>query len=158
ATVTPASTAAGATVAATLSGTTLTVALSGTVPAAGQYTGVITLAGSGATAHIPYMFIVPSGVAANAKLLFAAIPGPPGQNGGIAAVQVVDRFGAPVAGSPVAFSVSPRTALTFLSVSGEPACTPNNSSTTTCNTDNYGIAYVGTQLGSATGTSTITAR
>jgi uncharacterized protein (TIGR03437 family) len=156
ATVTP--TAAGATVAASLSGSTLTVTLSGTVPAAGQYTGVITLAGSGASAHIPYMFIVPSGAAANANLLFASIQGTPGQSGGIAAFQVVDRFGAPVAGSPVSFSVSPRTALTFVSVSGEPACTPNNSSTTTCNTDNYGIAYVGTTLGSATGTSTITAR
>src|SRR5262249_61488918 len=84
--------------------------------------------------------------------------GAPGPQGGTAAAEVGARSGAPGAGSRVAFSVTPRTALTFQSVSGEPACTPANSSTATCNTDSYGIAYVATQLGSATGTSTITAR
>ena len=159
--VVPSSTVAGVTVASDKttvgSGGTLNISLSGTVPAPGQYSGFVTLTGGGVTTRIPYLFVVPAGTAFNANMLFASIQGTPNSSGGVAAVQVLDAFGAPVAGSPVAFSVSPRGALAFQSVSGEPACV-TASTTTTCNTDAYGIAYVATLLGSAIQTATITAR
>jgi len=88
---------------------------------------------------------------------FAGFDGLAGQDlGGFPVVQVVDQFGAPVAGSPVSLSVTPRGAVTFKSVIGAPACSPDNSTTvTTCNTDNYGFAWVDVVLGNA-GSPTIT--
>jgi uncharacterized protein (TIGR03437 family) len=48
--------------------------------------------------------------------------------------------------------------MTLQSVTGEPACSPNQSSAaTTCNTDSNGIAYVRGTLGSTPGTSVVTA-
>jgi uncharacterized protein (TIGR03437 family) len=49
----------------------------------------------------------------------------------------------------VTFSVSPSGSVTLRGVDGEPACTsaPSTSSVT-CNTDNYGVAYVDVLLGS----------
>jgi minor extracellular serine protease Vpr len=41
---------------------TLNVSLSGAVPVAGQYSGNITLQGTGVTLHIPYLFVVSSNV------------------------------------------------------------------------------------------------
>src|ERR1035438_6127644 len=57
--------------------------------------------------------------------------------------------GVAVAGSAVTFSVSPSGAVTLRSQDGEPPCTsaPSTSSVT-CNTDNYGVAYVDVLLGS----------
>ena len=136
---------------------TLTVTLSGTVPAAGQYTGAVTVTGSGVQSlRLPYMFVVGDGTAFNLNWL-AGFDGVAGQDiGGYPVVQVVDQFGAPVAGSPVSLSVSPRGAVTLNSVAGAPACSPSGSTTvTTCNTDNYGFAWVDVVLGAA-GSPTIT--
>jgi uncharacterized protein (TIGR03437 family) len=134
----------------------LNVALSGSVPAAGSYSGAVTLKASNVSVRIPYLFIVPTGTVYNVLPLFAAIQGTPGQDGGTIAIQVVDQYGAPVVGSSVSFSAS-RGLVTFQTVSGEPACSPNNSSTAACPTDNYGIAYTEVFLGSSTGSPTITA-
>jgi len=74
-------------------------------------------------------------------------------------MQVTDQYGAPVAGSPVNFSVSPRGSVTLKSYPGEPACSPASSTTTaTCNTDNYGMAYVEVILGSTIQSPSITTK
>jgi minor extracellular serine protease Vpr len=158
-------TASGATVAVDKSSLTLAagtsgtvnVTLSGAVPAAGEYNGAITVQASGVPAlRLPYMFVVGDGIAFN-TVEFAGFDGFAGQDlGGQPVIQVIDQFGAPVVGSPVSLSVSPRGAVTFKSVAGEPACSPDNSTTlTTCNTDNYGFAWVDVVLGSQ-GSPTIT--
>jgi uncharacterized protein (TIGR03437 family) len=138
---------------------TLTVTLSGSVPAASEYSGAVTLQGSGATLRIPFMFLVGSGVANNVNFVAgSALEGAPGEDlGVIPLVQVVDQYGVPVVGAPVSMSVSPTGSLTFRSVAGEPACTPSNSTTVaTCNTDNYGFAWVDVVLGAQVATPTIT--
>ncbi len=166
-TVTPNATASGATVA--VNKTSLTVApgtgsaqqiqvtLSGTVPAAGSYSGVITIKSSNVSLSVPYMFLVPAGVAYNVVPLTGALQGTPGQDAGPIAIQVIDQFGVPVAGVPVSFSASAGS-VTMHTVTGEPACSPNNASLTVCNTDNYGIAYTEVVLGTKVSTPTITAK
>lgn len=137
---------------------TITVTLSGSVPAVGEYSGAVQVSiGSSVALTIPYLFLVPGGSPHNVVLApFGAIQGTPGADGGTMAIQVVDQFGAPVTGTPVAFSAS-QGEVTLQSVDGEPACSPNKASTTTCNTDNYGFAYTEVFLGSNPGTATITA-
>jgi uncharacterized protein (TIGR03437 family) len=55
----------------------------------------------------------------------------------------------------VTFTVSPRGSVTLRSVPGEPACSPDSSTTSvTCATDSYGVAYADVLLGSAA-TSTV---
>jgi len=135
----------------------LKVTLSGSVPASGSYSGGVTLKASGVSIRLPYLFLVPSGVPNIVYPVFGSIQGAPGQDGGTIAIQAVDAYGVPVAGSPVSFSAS-RGAVTFQTVQGEPACTPNNSSSVTCATDNYGFAYTEVFLGASTGSPAITAR
>ena len=147
------------TVAAGATGT-FNVALGGSVPTAGAYSGSVTLQGSGASLHVPYMFLVSTGAVGNFIPLFGSPDGNVGQDALDIAVKLTDPNGVPVAGSAVTFSVSPRGAVTLRSVDGEPACTsaPSTSSVT-CNTDNYGVAYVDVLLGSTPNSSvTVTAR
>src|ERR1019366_8439474 len=136
------------TVAAGATGT-FNVALGGSVPTAGEYSGAVTLQGSGVSLHVPYMFLVGSGDVGNFIPLFGSPDGNVGQDAGAIAVELTDPNGVPVAGSPVTFSVSPSGTVTLRSVGGEPPCTsaPSTSSVT-CNTDNYGVAYVDVLLGS----------
>jgi uncharacterized protein (TIGR03437 family) len=139
-------------------GATLTVTLSGTVPAASEYSGAVTLQGSGITVRIPFMFLVGSGVANNLNFVVGTgLEGAPGEDlGGFPMVQVVDQYGVPVVGAAVSLSVSQAGSLTLKSVPGEPACSPNNSTTvTSCNTDNYGFAWVDVVLGAQAASPTI---
>jgi uncharacterized protein (TIGR03437 family) len=139
-----------------LAAATLNVSLSGAVPAAGSYSGVVTLTGSGISMRIPYLFLVGSGLAYNANLLYGGGDGIAGQDLGWFAMSVTDLNGVAVAGSPVSFSVTPRNSVTFQSVTGEPACSPTRSTTSiSCPTDNYGIAYVDVVLGANPGSLTI---
>ena len=136
---------------------TLHVSLSGTVPSPGSYSGAVTLSvGTAVVSRVPYLLLVGDGVPHNVVPVVGGLQGIPGQDAGSMAVQIVDQYGVPVVGSPVAFSVSPKSSVTFQSVPGEPACSPNNSSPTTCATDNYGIASAEVILGSSTGTPTVT--
>jgi uncharacterized protein (TIGR03437 family) len=92
--------------------------------------------------------------------LFGSPDGNVGQDAGDVAVKLTDPNGVPVAGSAVTFSVAPSGTVTLRSVAGEPPCTsaPSTSSVT-CNTDNYGVAYVDVLLGSTPNSSvTVTAR
>jgi len=139
--------------------TTLTVSLTGSAPTPGSYSGFVTLQGSGVTARLPYLFVAGDGVAYNANPISGFAFGGPGQDGGTLIMQVTDQYGAPVAGSPVNFSVSPRGSVTLKSYPGEPACSPASSTTTaTCNTDNYGMAYVEVILGSTIQSPSITTK
>src|ERR1019366_9196157 len=108
------------------------VALGGSVPAAGEYSGSVTLQGSGASLHVPYMFLVGSGAVGNFIPLFGNPDGNVGQDAGAIAVKLTDPNGVPVAGSPVTFSVSPSGTVTLRGVAGGPACTsaPSTSSVT----------------------------
>jgi len=120
--------------------TTLTVTLSGKAPLAGEYSGSVLLSqGTTPVAQIPFMLLEGDGVPYNV-LTFLGSEGPPGGDAGAQIVQVTDQYGAAVAGTPVAFSISPRGAFTLQSVSGEPSCAASGASVT-CNTDQFGFAY-----------------
>jgi minor extracellular serine protease Vpr len=144
---------------------TFNVSLSGAIPAAGQYSGNITVQGTGVSLHIPYLFIVSTTVVydmfgilngsiynPNEFACFTGVPGTdlgPGQR---LQIKLVDANGAPVAGSPVKFAISPRNNITLSSVTGMPACTPSSSGTqVSCNTDSNGIAYAEVTTGTTTG-------
>src|ERR1019366_8530889 len=157
------------TVAAGATGT-FNVALGGSVPTAGEYSGAVTLQGSGVSLHVPYMFLVSTGAVGNFIPLFGSPDGNVGQEAGPVAVELTDPYGVPVAGSPVTFSVSPSGTVTLGSLVGQgssgfesrtmPPCTsaPSTSSVT-CNTDNYGVAYVDVLLGNTPNSAvTVTAR
>src|SRR5579872_3284382 len=139
---------------------TLNVMLSGTVPAAGEYSGAVTLKGSNMSLQLPYMFLVGDGVPYSVTSLGGtSYEGAPGQDAGSIWIQVVDQYGVPVTGTPVSFSIAPAGSVSLASVSGEPACSPNNATTTTsCATDNYGIAWAELTLGSQAASPTVTAR
>lgn len=134
---------------------TITVTVSGSIPPAGEYSGFITLKGSGVTLNVPFMFVVASGVAGQISQLAPPpgdVDGAPNQDVGPVIIQIVDGNGAPVANSPVAFSVDTAGDVTFKSVPGKPACSPASStSATTCPTDKYGNAYVEVVLGPTAG-------
>jgi minor extracellular serine protease Vpr len=134
----------------------LNVTLSGTVPAPGSYSGAVTLSVSGAVTRIPYLFLVPDGVPYNVVPAAGGLQGTPGQDAGSIAVQITDKYGVPVIGSSVSFSVSPRNGVTFQSVHGEPACSANATGGVACASDNYGVAYAEVILGATTSTPTIT--
>jgi minor extracellular serine protease Vpr len=116
----------------------------------------VKVAGSGVSLSLPYLFLVPDGIPYNIVSQSTTIQGTPGDDGGTAVIQVVDQFGVPVTGAPVTFSASPG-GVTLQSVDGEPACSPNNATTATCNTDSYGFAYAEVFLGANPGTPVLTA-
>jgi len=137
---------------------TIKATLSGTIPAAGEYSGTITLQASGVSMRIPYMFLVGSGTGYNVNPLFGFnFGGVAGTDIGYAPIQITDARGVPVPNVPVTFSVRPLRSITFNSVTGSPACTPASSSTTiSCPTDNFGIAWVDLVAGTSITTSTVT--
>jgi minor extracellular serine protease Vpr len=153
---------AGTNVTATLSATTLlagakatlTVALTGIIPAAGEYSGFVTLQGSGVSLQIPYMYVVgtgavPTGAVPNAAVLGGGGIGAPGTDMGPVIIQVTDLYGIPIPNASIPFTVNPSGSATLETVSGHPACSPfNSTSTVTCPTDNYGNAYAEVILGS----------
>ncbi len=89
---------------------TLTVSVTGKVPAAGEYSGMVVLAGSGVTERIPYMLLVGDGLVsfANVNPLYSEVGGFTGQDGGPLVVQIIDEYGVPIANSPVTFSLPSR--------------------------------------------------
>jgi uncharacterized protein (TIGR03437 family) len=136
------------------------VALGGSVPKPGAYSGAVTLQGSGVSLRVPYLFLVGAGAASNFIPLFGSPDGNVGQDAGDLAVKMVDQYGVPVAGTSVTYTVSPRGTVTLRSVAGEPACSPATSTTSvTCATDSYGVAYADVLLGSTvTSTVSVTAK
>lgn len=88
---------------------TAVATLSGSVPTAGAYSGAITVKGGTNSLRIPYLFFGPSGAAANliplAGDFFDGVVGG-GSSEGIIAIKLVDAFGLPVSGVPVAWSAT----------------------------------------------------
>jgi len=153
---------AGVTIAAPSSvaaGTSVPVkfTLSGTIPAPGSYSGSVTLTAGSLTERVPYLFLVPDGVPYNVIPISGTVQGTPGQDEGAIAVQITDKYGVPVTGSPVNFTVNIPGGVTFRSVAGAPKCSAENTSPVTCPTDSYGMSYADITLGSAAGHPTITA-
>jgi len=139
---------------------TLTLTLSGTVPPADEYTGGVAISGTGVAIRVPYLFLVASGSVYDMQAIqngqsvsayggcFESLAG--GDAGSIG-IKLIDFSGIPVANSPVSFTVSPRNSATLRSISGAPACSPSSTtSSTTCNTDAYGIAWVEVYGGAST--------
>jgi uncharacterized protein (TIGR03437 family) len=145
----------------------LTLTLSGKVPTADEYTGAVAISGTGVAIHVPYVFLVASGVVNDMQAIqfgqsvsagggcFESLPN--GDAGPIG-IKLIDASGVPVTNSPVAFTVSPRNSATLRSVSGETACSPSSTtSATTCNTNSYGIAWVEVYGGASTSSSPLIA-
>ena len=123
---------------------TVTVTLAGSVPAAGSYSGAVTIQGSGVSLRVPYLYLVGSGVAANIiQLTGSNFDGTAGQGipEGIISFKLTDANGVPISGAPVTFT--PRGGGTLL----------NADSTT----DAYGIASAQPVLGSQPGSYSFTA-
>jgi uncharacterized protein (TIGR03437 family) len=146
---------------------TLNVSLAGSVPVAGEYNGAVTLTSSSPaiSLRIPYMFMVGDGSYPYAVPLYdisdyqgsgyTASYGAVSQDIGPLPVQVIDSWGVPVAGLPVAYTIAPTGSVTLKPVPGSPGsttnavpfqpanCSPSTStSTLTCTTNKYGIAWV----------------
>ena len=120
----------------------LSLLLSGSVPAPGIYQGFIAITGAPNPIHIPYLYTVGDGVPADIISVAGSsdegIAGMQSQ-GGYIIVEVIDRYGVPVTGQPVNFSVtSGGGQLTPLCVT---ICAAPN------DTDNYGTAAAAMVLG-----------
>ncbi len=122
---------------------TINVALTGSVPAAGAYSGNVVIQGSGVSLHIPYLYLVPSGISANLIPLtgdaFDGIVGG-GIPDGFLSFRLVDANGLPVVGAPVLFGAR-----------GGAIQSADSA------TDRYGIATAVPVLGSQPGNVTFTA-
>jgi uncharacterized protein (TIGR03437 family) len=121
--------------------TTLTVTLSGSLPAAGSYSGTVTITGTNVSMRVPYLYLVASGSASNIIPIYGNA-----HDGTVGATtfvffKLVDGNGLPVAGSRIAFSAS----------SGERIIGADSQ------TDSYGIGGAEILLGSSPGTYTTTA-
>ena len=149
---------------------TVNISLGNSVPAAGEYNGAVTLTSSTSPAvslHIPYMFLVGDGLNPLANPLWdmgdwqgsgsTASYGSVNQDIGPLPVQLIDEWGVPIPSTAVTYTVTPSGTVNLKSVSesanGLPfqpsACTPASStSTVSCNTNNYGIAWVELVTGS----------
>ena len=103
----------------------ITATLNGTLPAAGSYSGAVTLTAGGVSLRVPYLYLVASGNAVNLWTLPANIEGiagqpvnndlsiaKPGPNSTIG-IMVTDAAGAPVANAPVSWSASPARSISF---------------------------------------------
>jgi uncharacterized protein (TIGR03437 family) len=154
---------------------TVNVTLSGSLPGAGEYSGALTVQGSGVSLRVPYMFLVPFGSAYDilpfssflqAATFFPCFEGTPSQDAGYLAVRLIDATGAPLVGTPVTFTVARGngTTLATAPVSSvgykTAACTVTSTgASASCQTDQYGVAYAEVLLSSQVGaTPSITAR
>lgn len=144
----------------------VTLSLTGILPLADEYSGEVRISGqNGLLVHLPLFVAVPAGkiydmaaihdgqVAPNAQGSFEAVTN---GDGGALQIKLIDKSGAAVANSPVAFSVSPRNGAALKSVSGHPSCVANAGGAT-CNTDAYGIAWAEVFGGPSAGGVTVTA-
>jgi minor extracellular serine protease Vpr len=118
----------------------------------------VTLQATGVSVRVPYMALT-GGIVANNVVPFSfGFEGTPGQDAGPAMLQIVDMGGVPLTGQPVTFT-EPSGAVTFQNATGTTStCSPAGSSSVTCKTDNYGVAYAEVILGAKPALPTITAR
>ncbi len=122
---------------------TFTLTLSGSVPAAGVYSGAVTLQGGGQTTRVPYMFLVGTGTVND--LIPLSGDGNDGTVNQIipdtyVAFMLIDSSGVPVAGHPVSFTADAGLHLSQVSTV----------------TDAYGIAYATVTMGPTPGAYSVT--
>jgi minor extracellular serine protease Vpr len=87
---------------------TISVRLSGSVPSSGSYSGAITIQGSEVSLRVPYLYLVGDGAPYNMiPLTGSNFDGTVSQGipEGIISFKVVDRYGVPVSGAPVSWTV-----------------------------------------------------
>ncbi len=73
----------------------------------GSYEGSIVITGAGPTLHVPYQYLVGSGVPADIYPVFdGSFLGGPGDTNWLLGFRVVDQYGIPVAKQPVTFQVT----------------------------------------------------
>jgi minor extracellular serine protease Vpr len=85
----------------------VTVSLNGTRPGPGSYEGSIAVTGAGPALHVPYQYLIGSGVPADIYPVFnGSFTGGPGDTGWLIGFRVVDQYGIPVANQPVTFQVA----------------------------------------------------
>lgn len=85
----------------------VTVTLSGSLPAAGVYSGAITVQGGPIALRIPYLYISPNGASSDMiPLSGAGFDGTVGSGipDGVMAFKLVDTYGVPIANTPVSWS------------------------------------------------------
>lgn len=122
---------------------TVTVTLAGSTPAAGAFSGALTIQGAGSVLRVPYLYMVGDGTAVNLFPMSGdnndgTVNG--GIPDGILSVKLTDQYGVPVAGAPVTWTASGN------------ADVSNSDSVTDAN----GIAAAQPVLGSQPGPYTIT--
>ncbi len=118
--------------------------VSGSLPAAGEYSGMLTVQGGATPLRIPYEYFVGSGAAANLiPLTGDNFDGTVGQGipDGIMSFKLVDQYGVPVSGAPVTWTARN---------SGSIVASDST-------TDANGIATAQPQLGSQPGSYSFTA-
>ncbi len=120
---------------------TLNVTLSGGVPGGGSYSGAVTIQGQNVSLRVPYLYVTPTGVAANLIPLYGDnYDGTVGETTYML-FKLVDAYGVPVAANRVLFSASPGARVVA----------------STALTDSNGIAEAEISLGDSPGTYTVTA-
>ncbi len=84
---------------------TVTVRLDGNRPNPGSYEGQIAIAGASTPVHVPYLYLVGSGVAQNIfPVLGDGLTGAVGEDQDLIGFRLLDQFGVPVTDAPVSFS------------------------------------------------------
>ncbi|MDQ6700033.1 MAG: S8 family serine peptidase [Acidobacteriota bacterium] len=125
---------------------TVTVRLDGNRPNPGSYEGQIAIAGASTSIHVPYLYLVGSGVAQNIfSVLGDGNTGAVGEDQDLIGFRLLDQFGVPVTDAPV----------TFRATSGGGQIDAQRGADT--RTDIYGIAAGFVILGSQPGDQVFTA-
>jgi uncharacterized protein (TIGR03437 family) len=127
---------------------TLSLSLNGSSVNPGEWSGYVTLRGTGVSLNIPYLYLVPDGTLANiisesSSKCGASLDNSVGKDAGTVMMKVIDDVGLPVPNAAVTFAAVPRTGATLQNVSAR--------------TDNYGIATAEVVFGSTAGLLTINA-
>ena len=150
---------------------TMNLGLAGNIPGPGRYEGLVTVTGAGSFSYVlPYSFIVSDNTPFDIIPLNETPPGEIGFDGpvganlpwyntvtcavanacvleyGSVAIQVIDRYGAPVAGAPVDWTVTAGNGSVL-----------QGSNYTDSSTDIYGMAGASVVLGSTPGSQEFTA-
>jgi uncharacterized protein (TIGR03437 family) len=84
----------------------ITVSLTGSKPAAGAYEGFIDVKGAGPDLHLPYFYVVGSGVPYDIfPMQNGSFLGVPNDVGYLLLFRVADQYGVPVTNTPVSFQI-----------------------------------------------------
>jgi uncharacterized protein (TIGR03437 family) len=121
----------------------VTLRLQGSQPNPGMYEGFVEVTGAGPTLHLPYFYVVGDGVPYNAfPLANGGFIGAPSDKFWSIGFKVVDRYGVPVARTPVTWKMAPGAALSI-----DPSDPAHQRRLFDATTDILGIAFAFVDLG-----------